>query len=917
MNRRVFQSFFFRALVFLFGGVASTQAQDPSNPGLSVSFRLKLPASAVFQCALPSGSTGPALAGADAFHFVSGAQALGEGDWMAATLEAASEATYYFGTRVVLQIRPNASLERLTVPYEVVLDRMIRSDLFVLQASSAANALRLASTWAQDDEVIAAYPVYSRQADLNFAFAPAPTDDFFPAEFSGVIGQWYLEDRDPQNATRLGVDVNARSAWTSTLGAGVKVAIADSGMEVKHLDLVDRTRGQPHFNFLLHTQDGSPSARFGDIAAHGTSCAGLIGATANNRIGMSGVAPESGLVSWVIVDRFGKTASDEALMEMFESELQTVAVQNHSWGVVGKTLQGPGVLELAALDKAWKEGRGGKGIVMVRAAGNGRGGGQDANENGYANDPRVIAVGAVQRNGRATAYSAPGACLLVSAPGGTAEEGGLFCTDLSGSDGANPFSFLPPFEYLSGFRWGSVGFIGTSASAPIVSGVVALMLSANPSLSVRDVQEILLLSAHPFDRSDPDLQPNGAGLLSSHNTGYGVVDAGEAVRLSLRWSNRPPAVTFTQEVAHLQLPIPDDGLRLEVSGESVPDSLKSIHTLPGTGPFADSPTLSVPWIFVPDPTNADSFVSLTNAAALMEWTPGGVVSEIENAAQHGAAFAVVFNCTTDGTTPCALGNGPPLNGTEYTSIPAVFIGRSSGLALMQVAQTNAAARMRIHLQTAEVHFSVAQTLSLEHVQVRVRTDHPLRGDLRITLVSPSGTKSVLQKLNDDTTPGPVDWTYTSTRHFFESSHGDWVVSFSDLAPDNAGSVLECGLILSGVELEDVDFDGLDDRWERAYFGHLNQGPRDVLSADGYSLIRKFAAGWNPLIEAYPLAMEVTPWNPQFFRLSWPGAERPYSLFSSENLETWGDPFEVFGEFPETSIYVDRLQAKQFFRLQLP
>lgn len=81
-------------------------------------------------------------------------------------------------------------------------------------------------------------------------------------------------------------------------------------------------------------------------------------------------------------------------------------------------------------------------------------------------------------------------------------------------------------------------FNGTSAATPIVSGVVALMLEANPNLGYRDVQEILALSARPIDAASPDWTTNrantwnGGGFRVSHDYGFGLVDATAAVRLA-------------------------------------------------------------------------------------------------------------------------------------------------------------------------------------------------------------------------------------------------------------------------------------------------------------------------------------------------------------------------------------------------
>jgi subtilisin-like proprotein convertase family protein len=73
-------------------------------------------------------------------------------------------------------------------------------------------------------------------------------------------------------------------------------------------------------------------------------------------------------------------------------------------------------------------------------------------------------------------------------------------------------------------------FGGTSSACPLVAGIVALMLEANPSLTWRDVQEILLTTADVNDFADSDWIKNGAGRYVNHKYGFGRVNAGAAVR---------------------------------------------------------------------------------------------------------------------------------------------------------------------------------------------------------------------------------------------------------------------------------------------------------------------------------------------------------------------------------------------------
>src|SRR6185312_6051833 len=137
--------------------------------------------------------------------------------------------------------------------------------------------------------------------------------------------------------------------------------------------------------------------------------------------------------------------------------------------------------------------------------------------------------------------------------------------------------------------------------------------------------------------------------------------------------------------------------------------------------------------------------------------------------------------------------------------------------LVGIIKTNPTVLGQINLNSTNYSFNVTESLLCEHVGVRIKTDHPLRGDLRITLVSPQGTRSILQRYNGDTQPGPVDWTYYSTHHFFETSAGVWTLYVSDESAGFTGNVLSASLTIFGVPITDSDHDGLDDGWEMVHF----------------------------------------------------------------------------------------------------
>jgi subtilisin family serine protease/subtilisin-like proprotein convertase family protein len=833
----------------------------------------------------------------------------GKTDWIRAWPVDGSTNCVQLGNRIVVQLGSANELDALIASRPLKVARRVGSNMFVLEAADAALAAREADSLAGLPTVIASYPVVRRQADLHAPYASMPTDlDFFI--------QWQLEHRLP-NGISSGLDLNLRAAWPFSTGKGVTVAVADTGVELNHPELSASVAGQPHFSFLRQTTNGAPVDQTA-TGAHGTEVAGLITADLNHAR-MVGVAPGASLASWVVVDTNEFLASDELLMEMYQYQSNLVGVQNFSWGHPGLGQSPISLLEQIGISNAITFGRSGRGVVMVRSAGNDRLNGGNAGDDGYKADPRAITVGAVRIDGRATSYSDPGACLLVGAPSGDTDTDptGLFTTDLLGTNGVNFFNFFPPNEDLSGYVFNSLAFSGTSASAPQIAGLAALLLSANPALTYRDVQQILILSSRHFDFADPDLGTNGAGLLVSHNLGFGIPDAGMAMNLALRWPNRPPmtSVTFTSSNS---APIAGDGMRVFVTGPGVPPALASIQSLPSTGPQPDSPTPSLPLADFGFGTSTNGF-NLTGKGALIQRGTNTFSSKINLAAQAGASFAIVYNFQTNSS-----GSGAPggeqlfvMAATDFVPIPAVLIGYNEGIGLVNLFATNSSAVAQIRMPSTTYTFPVTNTLICEHVGVRVMTDFPVRGDLRITLVSPSGTRSVLQRYNSDAAPGPTDWTYYSTHHFFESSAGDWTVYISNQGIEGStGAVQTVSLTLEGVPIIDADRDGLDDRWEMQFFGSLSQGLKDDPDHDGYSNMLEQLMGTDPTVNNnLPFRLDMSVWTTNIARLSWPASSQfNYDLLAGTNPGGLTLITNLPGHFPETEWIVPASSPARFFRV---
>ena len=212
-----------------------------------------------------------------------------------------------------------------------------------------------------------------------------PTDPLVP-------NQWHLintgqEVGNPDFQSIFGVpgeDINVAPAWNlGYTGEGVVVAVIDSGVQTDHPDLIDNLHPTLMLDPLDMDTDPNPEPDFFDpeqerlrvlTNAHGTAVAGLIGATADNGIGGTGVAPGATLVPIRLID-FGQT--EQAFIDAFRYATDEIDITNNSWGPAGgRALSGPSPNELLAIRDSIigpTAGRDGLGIIHVFASGNGAG----------------------------------------------------------------------------------------------------------------------------------------------------------------------------------------------------------------------------------------------------------------------------------------------------------------------------------------------------------------------------------------------------------------------------------------------------------------------------------------------------------------------------------------------------------------
>jgi thermitase len=313
---------------------------------------------------------------------------------------------------------------------------------------------------------------------------------------------------DPAYASQWGLKkIKAPQAWDIAMGtSAISVAIIDEGNDLSHEDLVYKTPG-----YDAYQGDDNPTPQPAD--AHGTACAGVAAAKANNGKGGAGVAPNSKVLPVRIARGIGGGFWDTTSAKVADGIRKAVDrgadVLSNSYGV------GPSTAVTNAFTYARTNGRGGRGCPIAAATGNDDKLGVIYPARLSPAIPGFLAVGASNEwdqrksktslDGESWWGSNYGSEVDVVAPGVH-----IYTTDIMGGAGYGGGNYVPNFN-------------GTSSATPHVAGLMALILSVDPDLRSWEVEDIVKLTAD-------DLGPGGR----DQEFGFGRINARRALEAASR-----------------------------------------------------------------------------------------------------------------------------------------------------------------------------------------------------------------------------------------------------------------------------------------------------------------------------------------------------------------------------------------------
>jgi subtilase family protein/SdrD B-like protein/GEVED domain-containing protein/proprotein convertase P-domain-containing protein len=746
------------------------------------------------------------------------------------------------GRTSLAKLAENNPRKRRSWTFERLEDRLVFSVSPNMQVISFSSDNPEGAALTAAHEMYWAQSAYTGTPDApKYTFMSLPTDPMFGNQWHLLnVGQ-EVGNPDLQNLFGVaGEDIHVVDAWNFVdangnpiRGDGIFVAVIDSGVQLFHPDLAGNISPILRFNSANGTNNVNPDLS-NNQSYHGTAVAGIIGAVSDNAEGGVGVAPGVTLVP--IKADLGFGISDQSLEDaLLYAMSHDVDITNNSFGPIQARQAVPlSPTLLQTLRDAVIFGRDGKGMINIFAAGNNAGAGFDStgqlnssSYNGILNSRYVIGVTGVDHDGlyvnadgTFTSYPVAGPNVLVAAPTGSnngnlvgQDDGfgsGIWTTDLFGDFGRNadplpngsdpdrdPF---PDANYTSRYQ-------GTSASAAMVSGVVALMLQANPNLTFRDVEEILVRSARqnaPMEYpstgvgsfgSDPTWQVNQTGPFRNPDL--------HAVFGNPNYTN--PFEAFLDPIAdpdanYQFFGFPDFGPDTNDGGRQAASSYEPQPALFANGAGY---TVSQGYGFYGEQIGYGHGVVDAAEAVYMALNWGGDSQHASQFAAPELTFTTALQGVAAPIPAAAKGADPP--GGNRILVPGGIGGINAIAYWNQYFATppfnNYTGPIDLDRGESYIDFAVppSQEMNIEQVEVKINfggagaAGTGLNG-LRVMLVSPDGTQSELNHYYQDGSfipyleqpssgvptaqlgdiinagGGNFQWTFTTNRHWGESSN---------------------------------------------------------------------------------------------------------------------------------------------------
>uniref|UniRef100_A0A8C9V0U4 Proprotein convertase subtilisin/kexin type 5b n=1 Tax=Scleropages formosus TaxID=113540 RepID=A0A8C9V0U4_SCLFO len=358
--------------------------------------------------------------------------------------------------------------------------------------------------------------VVKRRVKRDYKPNPPQSIYFNDAKWTSM---WYIHCNDDIHNCQS--DMNIMGAWKrGYTGKDVVVTILDDGIERNHPDLVQNYDTQASYDVNGNDLDPMPRYDASNENKHGTRCAGEVAASANNSHCTVGIAYNAKIGGVRMLDG---DVTDMVEAKSLSLQPQHIDIYSASWGPDddGKTVDGPASLARQAFENGIRMGRKGRGSIFVWASGNGGRSRDHCSCDGYTNSIYTISISSTAESGKKPWYLEECASTLTTTySSGENYDRKIITTDLR--------------------QRCTDSHTGTSASAPMAAGIIALALEANPLLTWRDVQHIIVKTSRAGHLSAPDWKTNAAGYNVSHLYGFGLMDAEAMVKEAEHWKQVPP-----------------------------------------------------------------------------------------------------------------------------------------------------------------------------------------------------------------------------------------------------------------------------------------------------------------------------------------------------------------------------------------